>query len=289
MDELAIKALAKINLGLDVLRRREDGYHEVKMVMQTIHLYDQLHLKKIESGIHLVTNLGFLPVDESNLAYRAARLMKEKYQIEEGIDIRLNKRIPVAAGMAGGSTDAAGVLYGINELFNLGIKRKELMELGVQIGADVPYCIMRGTALAEGIGEKLTSLPPMVKCPVVIAKPQVSVSTKYVYENLKLDEHTQHPDIDALIQNIRTKDLPAIAGSMGNLLETVTAKKYPEIEKIKELMRENGALNAMMSGSGPTVFGLFDELETAKMAAAIVRQSGLARQVFVTDIYNNRR
>ena len=214
---------------------------------------------------------------------------KEKYQIEEGIDIRLNKRIPVAAGMAGGSTDAAGVLYGINELFNLGIKRKELMELGVQIGADVPYCIMRGTALAEGIGEKLTSLPPMVKCPVVIAKPQVSVSTKYVYENLKLDEHTQHPDIDALIQNIRTKDLPAIAGSMGNLLETVTAKKYPEIEKIKELMRENGALNAMMSGSGPTVFGLFDELETAKMAAAIVRQSGLARQVFVTDIYNNRR
>ena len=279
MDELAIKALAKINLGLDVLRRREDGYHEVKMVMQTIHLYDQLHLKKIESGIHLETNLGFLPVDESNLAYRAARLMKEKYQIEEGIDIRLNKRIPVAAGMAGGST----------ELFNLGIKRKELMELGVQIGADVPYCIMRGTALAEGIGEKLTSLPPMVKCPVVIAKPQVSVSTKYVYENLKLDEHTQHPDIDALIQNIRTKDLPAIAGSMGNLLETVTAKKYPEIEKIKELMRENGALNAMMSGSGPTVFGLFDELETAKMAAAIVRQSGLARQVFVTDIYNNRR
>ena len=289
MDELAVKALAKINLGLDVLRRREDGYHEVKMVMQTIHLYDQLHLKKIEPGIHLETNLGFLPVDESNLAYRAARLMKEKYQIEEGIDIRLNKRIPVAAGMAGGSTDAAGVLYGINELFNLGIKRKELMELGVQIGADVPYCIMRGTALAEGIGEKLTSLPPMVKCPVVIAKPQVSVSTKYVYENLKLDEHTQHPDIDALIQNIRTKDLPAIAGSMGNLLETVTAKKYPEIEKIKELMRENGALNAMMSGSGPTVFGLFDELETAKMAAAIVRQSGLARQVFVTDIYNNRR
>ena len=166
---------------------------------------------------------------------------------------------------------------------------ERLMELGVQIGADVPYCIMRGTALAEGIGEKLTSLPPMVKCPVVIAKPQVSVSTKYVYENLKLDEHTQHPDIDALIQNIRTKDLPAIAGSMGNLLETVTAKKYPEIEKIKELMRENGALNAMMSGSGPTVFGLFDELETAKMAAAIVRQSGLARQVFVTDIYNNRR
>ena len=215
MDELAIKALAKINLGLDVLRRREDGYHEVKMVMQTIHLYDQLHLKKIESGIHLETNLGFLPVDESNLAYRAARLMKEKYQIEEGIDIRLNKRIPVAAGMAGGSTDAAGVLYGINELFNLGIKRKELMELGVQIGADVPYCIMRGTALAEGIGEKLTSLPPMVKCPVVIAKPQVSVSTKYVYENLKLGAYTR-------------KDKNEIAESLAKVY-----KSFPRLEERK--------------------------------------------------------
>ena len=223
------------------------GIMEEEMVMQTIHLYDQLHLKKIESGIHLETNLGFLPVDESNLAYRAARLMKEKYQIEEGIDIRLNKRIPVAAGMAGGSTDAAGVLYGINELFNLGMKAGNLMELGVQIGADVPYCIMRGTALAEGIGEKLTSLPPMVKCPVVIAKPQVSVSTKYVYENLSLDEHSiQHPDIDALMQNIRTKDLPAIAGSMGNLLETSYCKKVSgERVMIKELMPENGALNAM--------------------------------------------
>lgn len=149
------------------------------------------------------------------------------------------------------------------------------MELGVQIGADVPYCIMRGTALAEGIGEKLTSLPPMVKCPVVIAKPQVSVSTKYVYENLKLDEHTQHPDIDALIQNIRTKDLPAIAGSMGNLLETVTAKKYPEIEKIKELMRENGALNAMMSGSGPTVFGLLMNWKRQKWQQRLYARAGL--------------
>ena len=289
MDELAVKALAKINLGLDVLRRREDGYHEVKMVMQTIHLYDQLHLKKIESGIHLETNLGFLPVDESNLAYRAARLMKEKYQIEEGIDIRLNKRIPVAAGMAGGSTDAAGVLYGINELFNLGIKRKELMELGVQIGADVPYCIMRGTALAEGIGEKLTSLPPMVKCPVVIAKPQVSVSTKYVYENLKLDADTVHPDIDGLIGAIRAKNLEQIAGHMGNVLETVTIPNYPVIAEIKDHMMEHGAVHAMMSGSGPTVFGLFANGDTAVAAYEAMRESNLAKQIYLTSIYNNAR
>ena len=289
MKEISVKALAKINLGLDVVRRREDGYHEVKMVMQTIHLFDRLEMKKTAGGITMTTNLSFLPTNENNLVYKAAKLLMDEFQIRDGIDVKLHKYIPVAAGMAGGSTDAAAVLYGMNRMFELGLSKEELMQRGVKIGADVPYCIMRGTALAEGIGEQLTALPPMVKCPILIAKPQISVSTKFVYENLKLDEHTQHPDIDALIQNIRTKDLPAIAGSMGNLLETVTAKKYPEIEKIKELMRENGALNAMMSGSGPTVFGLFDELETAKMAAAIVRQSGLARQVFVTDIYNNRR
>ena len=289
MKEISVKALAKINLGLDVVRRREDGYHEVKMVMQTIHLFDRLEMKKTAGGITMTTNLSFLPTNENNLVYKAAKLLMDEFQIRDGIDVKLHKYIPVAAGMAGGSTDAAAVLYGMNRMFELGLSKEELMQRGVKIGADVPYCIMRGTALAEGIGEQLTALPPMVKCPILIAKPQISVSTKFVYENLKLDEHTQHPDIDALIQNIRTKDLPAIAGSMGNLLETVTAKKYPEIEKIKELMRENGALNAMMSGSGPAVFGLFDELETAKMAAAIVRQSGLARQVFVTDIYNNRR
>ena len=177
----------------------------------------------------------------------------------------------------------------MNELFELGLTRKQLMEKGVKLGADVPYCMMRGTALAEGIGEKLKALPPMVKCPVVIAKPQVSVSTRFVYENLSLNEDTKHPNIDQLIQDISKKDLPAIASHMGNILETVTIKKYPQIELIKDTMRHNGALNAMMSGSGPTVFGLFSDIETAKKAAAAVRKSGLSRQVFVTDIYNNRR
>lgn len=289
MDEIAVKALAKINLGLDVLRRREDGYHEVKMVMQTIHLFDRLQIAKTENGIHLEANLSFLPVNEGNLAYRAAKMLQKEFNLKEGVHIVLNKRIPVAAGMAGGSTDAAGVLYGMNELFGLGLKRHELMERGVKLGADVPYCIMRGTALAEGIGEKLTSLPPMVKCPVVIAKPQISVSTRYVYENLKLSDTAVHPDIDRLIEDIRAKNLPDIAAHMGNILETVTAVRYPEIEAIKDKLRSEGALNAMMSGSGPTVFGLFDDIDKAGCAASAVRASGLAKQVFVTDIYNNRR
>lgn len=289
MDEISVKALAKVNLGLDVLRRREDGYHEVKMVMQTIHLYDQLTIRRTESGIHLLSNLNFLPTDESNLAYRAARLLMDEFHLTEGVEIHLEKRIPVAAGMAGGSTDAAGVLYGMNEMFSLGLKRTELMERGLTLGADVPYCIMRGTALAEGIGEKLTSLPPMVKCPVVVAKPHVSVSTKYVYEHLQLNGDTPHPDMDGLIRAIRGKDLHEIAAHMGNLLETVTVERYPEIARLKDMMRQEGALNALMSGSGPTVFGLFEESETARAAASVLRRSGLARQVFVTGIYNNRR
>ena len=290
MDEISLKALAKINLGLDVLGKREDGYHEVRMVMQTIHLYDRVEIKKTRSPhIHVETNLYYLPVNEDNLVYRAAKLMKDEFQIKEGVRIVLQKFIPVAAGLAGGSSDAAAVLVGMNRIFNLGLKQNKLMELGLKIGADVPFCIMRGTALAEGIGEKLTALPPMPKCPVLIAKPAISVSTKAVYEGLKLYDGMEHPDIDGVMEGIQQKDLKGVASHMGNILETVTIPMYPVIEDIKKLMLENGALNAMMSGSGPTVFGLFDELETAKMAAAIVRQSGLARQVFVTDIYNNRR
>lgn len=289
MDEITVKALAKINLGLDVLRRREDGYHEVRMIMQTIHLYDQLYLEKTESGISLETNLKFLPTDPGNLAYRAAALLQDEFHIKEGVHIRLQKRIPVAAGMAGGSTDAAGVLYGMNQMFDLGLSRKELMERGVKLGADVPYCLMRGTALAEGIGEKLTSLPPMVKCPVVIAKPQISVSTKYVYEHLVLDENTKHPDIDGLIGAIKKKDLDEIASLMGNVLESVTIEKYPEIAKIKDVLLENGAKNALMSGSGPTVFALYESEKQAHKAVDRLKETGLAKQVFVTDIYNNRR
>ncbi len=290
MDTISLKALAKINLGLDVVRRREDGYHEVRMVMQTIHLYDRLEMEKTATpGIELSTNLSYLPVNENNLVYRAGKLLMDEFGIAEGIKVYLNKRIPVAAGMAGGSTDAAAMLYGMNELFELGLSREQLMERGVKIGADVPYCLMRGTALAEGIGEKLTPLAPMVKCPVLIAKPAISVSTKFVYQNLKLDADTKHPDIDRLIKDIRVQDLGAIAGDMGNVLESVTIPNYPVIAQIKEQMMDSGAINAMMSGSGPTVFGLFEEEETAQAAYQKMKESGLAKQVYLTTIYNNRR
>ena len=290
MDEIKLKALAKINLGLDVVRRREDGYHEVRMVMQTIHLYDQLLIQKSETpGIQIHSNLSFLPVNENNLVYKAGKLLMDEFDIHTGVSVELNKRIPVAVGMAGGSTDAAAMLYGMNQLFGLKLKRKDLMERGVQIGADVPYCIMRGTALAEGIGEKLSSLPPMVKCPVLIAKPAVSVSTKFVYQNLKLNEQTPHPDIDALITDIRNSDLDNICADMGNVLETVTIPNYPVIAQIKEQMLKSGAKASMMSGSGPTVFGLFGDEETARRARAEMKASGLAKQVYLTSIYNNRR
>lgn len=289
-NDISLKALAKINLGLDVVRRREDGYHEVRMIMQTIQLYDRLDIKRTqEPGIQIQTNLSFLPVNENNLIYKAAKLLMDEFSITDGVSVKLDKRIPVAAGMAGGSTDAAAMLIGVNRLFSLGLTKKQLMERGVQIGADVPYCIMRGTALAEGIGEALSPLPPMVKCSVLVAKPSISVSTKFVYQNLKLDDTTIHPDIDRLIDDIKAKNLHDIAAHMGNVLETVTIPNYPVIDEIKKHMLSNGAVGAMMSGSGPTVFGLFDDEDTAKKAYKAMRSSHLARQVYLTSVYNNRK
>lgn len=289
-NDISLKALAKINLGLDVVRCREDGYHEVRMIMQTVQLYDRLDIKRTqEPGIQIQTNLSFLPVNENNLIYKAAKLLMDEFSITDGISVKLDKRIPVAAGMAGGSTDAAAMLFGMNRLFSLGLTKRQLMERGVQIGADVPYCIMRGTALAEGIGEALSPLPPMVKCPVLIAKPSISVSTKFVYQNLKLDDTTIHPDIDRLIDDIKAKNLHDIAAHMGNVLETVTIPNYPVIDEIKKHMLSNGAVGAMMSGSGPTVFGLFDDEDTAKKAYKAMRSSHLARQVYLTSVYNNRK
>lgn len=290
MDEISLKALAKINLGLDVTGQREDGYHDVRMVMQTIHLYDRVEIKKTKSPqIHVQTNLFYLPIDEDNLVYKAAKLMKDEFRIREGVRITLQKFIPVAAGMAGGSSDAAAVLVGMNRIFNLGLKQSKLMELGLKLGADVPFCVMRGTALAEGIGEILTPLPPMPKCPVLIAKPAVSVSTKHVYEQLKLGATTEHPNIDQIVENIKAKNLKGIAENMGNILEPVTAKEFPVVKEIKKLMKENGALNAMMSGSGPTVFGLYANEKEIRKAYDTLKQSGLAKNIYTSDIHNNRR
>ncbi|MCI9527172.1 MAG: 4-(cytidine 5'-diphospho)-2-C-methyl-D-erythritol kinase [Lachnospiraceae bacterium] len=284
---MRLRALAKINLGLDVLRRRDDGYHEVRMIMQTLKMYDKITIRKMkEPGIQLKSNLFYVPENESNLAYRAAKMLADEFQLAQGVFIDLQKFIPVAAGMAGGSSDAAAVLYGVNRMFQLNLSKRQLMERGVKIGADVPYCIMRGTVLAEGIGEKLTPLPPMPSCKVVVAKPQVSVSTKFVYENLKLGEVAAHPDIDILLAGIREGDLHKVAANMGNVLETVTIPHYPVIAQIREEMMRLGALNAMMSGSGPTVFGLFDDDELAEQAYSELREGSLARQVYLTGIFN---
>lgn len=292
MDKIQLKALAKINLGLDVLRRREDGYHEVKMIMQTIGLHDDLEIRKTKtSGIQVKTNLYYLPTNENNLVYKAAKLLMDEFQIQDGVSIQLKKRIPVAAGMAGGSSDGAAVLWGINQMYGLGLSMQALMERGVRLGADVPYCIQRGTALAEGIGEKLSVLPPMPKCTILIAKPGISVSTKFVYENLHANDlkPEQHPDVDSMIEAMRQKDLGLLCSRMGNVLETVTIPAYPVINEIKRTMMDNGAIGSMMSGSGPTVFGIFDSPAAAKQAMKAVRAAKLAKQICLTTPYNVKR
>ena len=290
MDNIELNALGKINLGLVVLGKRPDGYHEVRMIMQTVYIYDQIRLEKKETpGTELSSNLFYLPTDKNNLACRAADLLLEEFGIREGVKITLAKHIPVAAGMAGGSSDAAAVLYGLNRMFGLGLSTEELMKRGVSLGADVPYCILRGTALAEGIGEKLTPLPAMPRCQIVVAKPPVSVSTRRVYDKLDETPVAVHPDIDGIVSGLEAGDLRKIASCMGNVLEQVTVPEYPVIEKIKTSMKEAGALNAMMSGSGPTVFGIFTEKGRAKKAAQKIREAGLAKQVYVTNVHNARR
>ncbi len=287
MDKIGLKAYGKINLALDVVRKREDGYHEVRMIMQTVKMYDYIQIKKTkEKGIKIVTNLSFLPTNENNLVYKAAKLLMDEFGIDTGIEIKLDKFIPVAAGMAGGSSDAATVLVGINKMFSLGLKKHELMERGVKIGADVPYCVLRGTCLAEGIGEKLTTLKSVPNCYVVIIKPGVNVSTKFVYENLHANELEYHPDIDGMIRDISNQDLKGVAAKLSNVLETVTEEAYPEIKEIKESLIEDGAMNALMSGSGPTVFGLFEDRDVAEKALRNIKNKGLGKQVFVTEMFN---
>lgn len=289
-DQFQINAYGKINLGLDVLRRREDGYHEVKMVMQTVRLHDRVTLRREkEPGIRLETNLSFLPTDKNNLAWRAASLLMEEFGIQDGLTISLEKRIPVAAGMAGGSTDCAAVLYGVNRMFRLGLTGEQLKERGLTLGADVPYCLMRGTALAEGIGEKLTALPPAPGRLLLIVKPPIGLSTKYIYSHLTLDENTNHPDIDGMVEAIRRKDFSGMVSRLGNVLEDAALPGHPQIGRIKQIMLENGARGALMSGSGPTVFGFFDDIRQAKRAEGACRKQKLSRQIYITELYHVQR
>ena len=283
MENYHIKAYAKINLGLDVVKRLPNGYHQVKMILQTVDLFDKLTLEKTSSGITLTTDSDELPADGDNLIYRAAELMREKYHFTEGIHIHLEKKIPIAAGMAGGSTDAAATMKGISRLLGLDAPLPQLMEYGVAIGADVPYCIMGGTALAEGIGDILTALPPAPDCVILVAKPDISVSTKYVYEHLDAAGLKSHPDIDGMKDAIEAGSLQGILDRMGNVLETVTIPAHPVIDTIKRRMRELGAVNSLMSGSGPTVFGIFLERQAAELAGRQLQEEALAKQIFVTN------
>lgn len=284
MNTVSMRAYAKINLGLDVIGRLENGYHEVRMIMQSINLYDKVSVTRNKTGrINVKTNLTFLPTGPDNLVYRAAAMLIEEFGIQDGVDIDLYKFIPVAAGMAGGSTDAAAVLKAVNKIFGLRLDDGALMERGAKLGADIPYCIMGGTALAEGIGERLTPLP---KCPhfyLVIAKPGISVSTKMVYGSLRLDDTIIHPDTEGIIEAITNKDVEGIADRLCNVLESVTVKEYPVIQDIKAEMIRYGALNSLMSGSGPTVFGIFTDENKAKECNEYLRKSRMVRNSYVAE------
>jgi len=277
---MKIKAYAKINIALDVVGKREDGYHLLRMIMQTIDLYDTIEIERINSGIKLKCNKHYVPTDERNLAYKAATLFKETYSINDGVDIKLIKNIPVSAGLAGGSTDAAGVLKLMNKIFNINADDEELKALGLKLGADVPYCINGGTALCEGIGEKITQLKQFKDKILVLIKPPFGVSTKEVYKNFDLSKVIFHPRIEELIKGMENDDLYFVANNMKNLLENVTLKKHSVINSIKEEVKLNDAVGTMMSGSGPTIFAFFDDMLKAQMCYDNMKKK--YKDVFIT-------
>lgn len=286
MNSITVKAYAKINLGLDVLRKRPDGYHDVSMIMQTISLHDTINIKKTKfQSISLQSNLYYLPKDRRNLVYKAVELFRESHPIQSGLNIFINKRIPVAAGLAGGSADAAATLKGLNRLFKTGLTLEELMRLGLKLGADVPYCLLMGTALSEGVGEILSPLAPMPDCDILLVKPDVSVSTKHVYESLRLNDETSHPDIPAMLSALKENNLYRLAPLMENILESVTLREHPIIGEIKAKMKDKEALTSLMSGSGPTIFGVFDNQHKAEKAYRYFKSAGYGKQVVLTKPY----
>jgi len=277
---MKIKAYAKINIALDVVGKREDGYHLLRMIMQTIDLYDTIEIEKINSGIKLKCNKHYVPTDERNLAYKAAKLFKETYSIDDGVDIKLNKNIPVSAGLAGGSTDAAGVLKLMNKMFEINADDDELKALGLKLGADVPYCINGGTALCEGIGEEITQLKQFKDKILILIKPPFGVSTKEVYKSFDLSRVIFHPRIEALIESMENDDIYFVANNMKNLLENVTLKRHRVISSIKEEVILNGSIGTMMSGSGPTVFAFFDDMLQAQTCYDSMKKK--YKDVFIT-------
>ena len=269
---MKIKAYAKVNIALDVIGKREDGYHLLKMIMQAIDLYDEIIVEKIDKGIKINCNKPYVPTDERNLAYKAAKLFIDKFNIDSGVSITIKKNIPVSAGLAGGSTDCAAVLKLMNNIFKTNLTDQELMDLGVKLGADVPYCIVGGTALCEGIGEKITKIKPFKDKILVLVKPPFGVSTKAVYQDFDLSKVVFHPNVEGLIKNIEKDNLDYVAKNMKNLLENVTLLKYKEIISIKQAMIENGSIGSMMSGSGPTVFAFFDDMVKAQKCYDVMKK-----------------
>ena len=289
MCAITKNAYAKINLALDIVNTRPDGYHEVRMVMQSLTLHDKVTIQLMEEkdqSIRLLTNLSFLPTDDKNLAVKAAKLFLSTYQIPDSIHITLEKQIPVAAGLAGGSSNAAAVLHGLNELFSVHAPLAELQTLGLQLGADVPYCLQLGTALAEGIGEKLTPLAPAPSGYCLLVKPHAGVSTKQVYIEYDLLKNPPRVDVDAMLTALQTNTFANIAKHLGNVLEPVTTSLQPEIPRIKAAMSDKGAIGTLMSGSGPTVFGLFTSASKAKNAYDYFKGSIYGKQTFLTEFFN---
>lgn len=278
MDSCTLKAYAKINIGLDVTGRTDNGYHLLKTVMQQVDLYDVITIERAEKGINFSCDSKDVPSDDTNLAVKAAKLMTETYGIKEGVNISLNKNIPVAAGMAGGSTDGAAVIIGMNKVFDLDLTMQEMIDTGVKIGADIPFCIQGGCAIAEGIGEKLRELDNRTEMYTLIAKPPINVSTVHVYKTLKWQE-VIHPDMDRVIKGIMAGSMDDIVAGMGNVLESVTCSEYDIINELKKAMLDIGASGSLMSGSGPTVFGLFKNKEEAMSAEK--RLKDLYPDVFV--------
>ena len=281
------KAYAKINLSLDVTGKRPDGYHEVRMIMQTVDISDTLTFEKTDEGISIDVGGSDLPVDEDNLIYKAAKAVTDKCGITEGVKISLDKNIPIAAGMAGGSSDAAATLRGVNRLFDCGLSMDELRELGVKIGADVPYCVEGGTVLAEGIGEKLTKLTQLPEYSLAVAKPEKGVSTGNIYKALdEIFDSIAHPDVDAMLDSMKTCTGTGFLKYLGNVLEYVTEPRCPEITQIKKIFDDRGSIGTLMTGSGPTVFAFFDDRDKAAKAVDEIRNAHLAaeKESFVTTL-----
>lgn len=281
MNKIILKARAKINLSLDILGKRPDGYHDVKMIMQTIDLYDSILIDITQEGIKIKCDLPYVPTDNRNIVYKIAQNIIERFNIKKGIYINIRKNIPVAAGLGGGSADGAAILYGLDRIFDLKLSKGDLMEIGGKFGADIPFCIQGGTALAEGIGEKITILKSLPNTTILVCKPSTHISTSYVYSKLDLSIIKQRPDMELLLKSIENQDIITLASNMKNVLETVTIAEKPVVNDIKNIMLENGALGSLMSGTGTSVFGLFETRYNAYKASKALRR--LSKEIFITN------